>query len=93
MKYFELTRLYKTDRQFRGKFCVDKDRVLQNSMSLLFLWASFVYGKHRPYNAKLRMLIGLQTKMYVLNVDCHILHTLHTMCINKSYVTVTTDNI
>ncbi len=42
---------------------------------------------------KLKTLRGLQTKMYILNVHCDILHTFHTMCINKSYVTVTIGNI
>ena len=42
---------------------------------------------------KLKTLRGLQTKTYVLNVHCDILHKFHTMCINKSNVTVTTDKI
>jgi hypothetical protein len=32
----------------RTVFCVDKDRVLQKFRSVLLLFESFVYGKHRP---------------------------------------------
>jgi hypothetical protein len=48
-EFFELTRLYTTDRKFWEKFCVNKDRVLQKFRSVMILLDSFVYRKHRPY--------------------------------------------
>ena len=42
---------------------------------------------------RLKMLRGTQTKMYVLNVHCDILHTLLSICVNNSNVTFETNNV